>query len=231
MRLLIVRLSAMGDVIHGLPLAANAAAAGHEVGWLTGSRYAGLLEDAPFIRRLFLVDTRRGVPSRGGGILAVRRELRAWAPELTIDAQGLWKSALAARLAPAPVIGFSRAERREPGSALLCHRIVAPARQGRHVVERNLSLLEAAGIPVRSPSPDAAFLLDRRSPEADAFLARIPAPFALYHPGTARAEKAWGEERFAELARTLGTRRGLTPVISWGPGDALRVERFREVLP
>ena len=44
MRILIVRLSAMGDIVHTLPLAANARAGGAEVGWLTDRTYAGLLD-------------------------------------------------------------------------------------------------------------------------------------------------------------------------------------------
>lgn len=231
MKVLIVRLSAMGDIIHGLPVAANASAAGARVGWLTDSRYAALLEGAPFLERVFLAPA-RGNSGRGtGGLLDLRRALREWAPDVTIDVQGLWKSAVAARFARAPVIGFSRAARREPSSAILCQRPVEPASRLRHIVDRNLSLLEAAGIAVREPAPDARFLLGRSSPRAADFLAALPGPFALYHPGSARADKAWGEENFAALARLLREQRGLLPVISWGPGDLRRVERFRASLP
>jgi heptosyltransferase-1 len=229
MKILIVRLSAMGDVIHGLPVAANASAAGARVAWLTDGRYAPLLEGAPFLERVFLAPARSG---RGpSGLIDLRRSLREWAPDVTIDVQGLWKSAVAARLARAPVIGFARGARREPASALLCQRRVEPAGRLRHVVDRNLALLEAAGIPVRQPAPDARFLLETPGPRAAEFLAGLPRPFALYHPGSARPEKAWGEENFAALARRLRRERGLFPVISWGPGDAERVERFRASLP
>ncbi|MFN2386683.1 MAG: glycosyltransferase family 9 protein [Thermoanaerobaculia bacterium] len=229
MKILIVRLSAMGDVIHGLPVAANASAAGGRVAWLTDERYAPLLEGAPFLDRLFVAPGRSG---RGAGsLLRLRRSLREWAPDVTIDVQGLWKSAVAARLARAPVIGFSRMARREPYSAVLCQQPVEPAARLRHIVDRNLSLLEAAGIPVRQPAPDARFLLAPPGPRAAEFLAAIPRPFALYHPGSARPEKAWGEENFASLARLLRRQRGLFPVISWGPGDSARVDRFRGSLP
>ena len=232
MKILIVRLSAMGDIIHGLPVAANASAAGVRVGWLTDGRYAALLEGAPFLERLFLAPVRGADSGDGtGSLLGLRRAVREWAPDVTIDVQGLWKSAVAARLARAPVIGFSRSARREPSSAILCQRPVEPATRLRHIVDRNLSLLEAAGIVVREPAPDARFLLGRSSPRAAEFLAGLPGPFALYHPGSARAEKAWGEENFAALARLLRERAGLLPVISWGPGDSPRVERFRASLP
>jgi lipopolysaccharide heptosyltransferase I len=229
MKILIVRLSAMGDVIHGLPVAANASAAGARVGWLTDPRYAKLLEGAPFLERVFLAPGRNG---RGpGSLLGLRRALREWAPDVTLDVQGLWKSAIAARLPRAPVIGFARGARREPASALLCQQAVEPAARLRHVVDRNLSLLEAAGLPVRRPAPDARFLLAEPGPLAAGFLAELPRPFALYHPGSARPEKAWGEENYAELARRLRALRGLVPVVSWGPGDDARVDRFRALLP
>ena len=83
---------------------------------------------------------------------------------------------------------------------------VEPGPDARHVVDRNLALLSAVGIPVAARAPDAAYLLARPSPEADAFLAAQPRPFAVFHPGAGRAEKTWGEERFATLARALHAR-------------------------
>lgn len=222
----------MGDVLHGLPLAENARRSGASVGWLTEARYAGLLEDAPYVERVFVAGDRRREPSSGARrLFALRRALRAWKPDVTIDAQGLWKSAVASRLTPAPVVGFSSASRREPASALLCDYPVLPSTRVRHVVDRNLALLEAAGLPVVTRTPDAGYLLDRPSIPAAEFLDRQRRPFALYHPGTARAEKAWGEENFAQLARRICETRGLAPVISWGPGDESRVARFRAALP
>ncbi|MDQ2977958.1 MAG: lipopolysaccharide heptosyltransferase I, partial [Acidobacteriota bacterium] len=107
-RLLIVRLSAMGDIVHALPLAENARRAGAEVGWVVERGYVGLLEGNPAISRLFPADTRawRWSPfsSKSRGELScLRTDLLDFAPEATIDAQGLWKSALLARLARAPV--------------------------------------------------------------------------------------------------------------------------------
>ena len=163
---------------------------------------------------------------------ALRRELRAFAPDHTIDVQGLWKSALVARMAARPGRRDSpRAQRREGSSALLCDVRVEPGPDARHVVDRNLALLSAVGIPAAARAPDAAYLLARPSPEADAFLAAQPRPFAVFHPGAGREDKTWGEERFATLARALRARRGLHSVISWGPGDERRAERLAALLP
>ncbi len=236
MKLLLVRLSAMGDVIHTLPLAENAAAAGATVGWVAERAFAGLLEGNPNCARLFVADTKawRRRPFSAetrGGIRTLRRELRAFAPDHTIDVQGLWKSALIARMAGAPVVGFAAQERREGTSAPLCDVRVTPAPEARHVVDRNLALLSAAGIPVAARAPDAAYLLRRPSPGADAFLATVPRPFFVLHPGAGRQEKVWGEDRLARLAEVLAERRGVHPVISWGPGDETRAERLAALLP
>ena len=236
MKILIVRLSSMGDVIHALPLAENARAAGATVGWIVERPFAGLLEGNPHCARIFVADTRvwRKRPLSAGTlseIAALRRALRDFAPDRTIDAQGLWKSAMLARLPAAPVVGFAAAERREPGSALFTTVRVTPDAAAPHVVDRNLALLEAAGIPIVSRQPDAAHLRAVPSPAADAFLAALPRPFVVLHPGAARSEKAWGEERFARLAAGLRRERGLPAVVSWGPGDEERVERLRALAP
>ena len=236
MRLLIVRLSAMGDVIHALPLAANARAAGATVGWVVERSFSGLLQGNPNVDRVFVADTRdwRRRPFASETlreIRTLRSEIRGFSPDLSIDVQGLWKSAILARAAGAPVIGFAREARREPTSAVACSLPVVPSADAPHVVDQNLSLLAPAGIAVQSRAPDAAYLTGLSSPEADIFLASQQRPFALLHPGAARPEKAWGEERFAHLARGFIRESEISPVVSWGPGDERRAERLRSLLP
>ncbi len=235
MRLLIVRLSSLGDVIHTLPVAANARASGAEVAWVVEAGHRELVEANPDVDRVFVADTKRWrrqpfAPRTILEIGTLLRGLRELCPDATIDAQGLWKSALLARVAGAPVVGFAAADRKEPASALLCDRPVQPL-AGRHVVEQNLALAEAAGISVARRSPDARFLLSRPSPDADVFLAVQPRPFAVYHPGAGRPEKTWGEERFAALADLLSKNARLSAVVSWGPGEEERARRMSDLLP
>ncbi|MEO8347511.1 MAG: glycosyltransferase family 9 protein, partial [Acidobacteriota bacterium] len=109
MKLLIVRLSSFGDVIHALPIAANAKTAGAEVAWVVEPAYRGVLEADPDVARVFVADTKRWrrnpfSPGTLSDIARLRRSLREFAPDRTLDAQGLWKSALLARSAGAPVI-------------------------------------------------------------------------------------------------------------------------------
>jgi len=206
------------------------------VGWVVERAFAGLLEGNPSCDGVLVADgkgwrRRLLAPSTWRGLARLRSEMVRFAPDVVLEAQGLWKSAVVARAAGAPVVGFAAAARREPASAVLCGARVTPAASARHVVDRNLALLAAAGIPATERAPDARYLLKTPSPQADAFVAALPRPFAVFHPGAGRAEKAWGEERFARLAAALAERRGLTPVVSWGPGDAERAERLTALLP
>lgn len=236
MRILIVRLSAMGDIIHALPLALNAQMSGATVGWLADRRYGGLLAGNPCIERLFLADTRRWRKdplslSVLREIARLRKALREFAPDVTLDPQGLWKSALLARLAGARVVGFDAESRREPSSAVLVGKGIELTGDAVHVVDQNLSLLVPLGIPVTRRAPDARYLLARESSSACAFLRTLPSPFALYHPGASHAKKTWGEKNYAQLASRLHQDFGFYPAISWGPGDERRVERLCDLLP
>jgi lipopolysaccharide heptosyltransferase I len=236
MRLLIVRLSSMGDIVHALPLAANARAAGATVGWLTDRQYGGLLEGNPSLARVFLADTRRWrrnpfSPAHWREVARLRRSLRDFAPDATVDVQGLWKSALLARMAGAPVVSFSAAARREPTSAVLVSTGVGLGRDAVHVVDQNSSLLAPLGMPGARTAPDARYLLAGEGPAADAFLATLPAPFALFHPGASHSGKTWPVQMYAELASRLERDAGLFPVVSWGPGDEDRAALLSERLP
>lgn len=236
MRLLIVRLSAVGDIVHALPLAENASRVGVEVGWVVERSYAALLEGNPAIARIFPADTRRwrrsplSARSRAE-IRRLRSSLRGFGADATIDVQGLWKSALLARLAGAPVVSLGARDRRERTSSLLVDRPVLLGPGIPHVVDQNLSLLAPLSIPVSAPAPDARYLLAAPREEADRFAEGLPRPFALFHPGASRAHKAWGEESYAALARGLREEAGLFPAISWGPGDESRAERLALLLP
>jgi heptosyltransferase-1 len=236
MRLLIVRLSAMGDVIHALPLAENAHRAGAIVGWLTEPSHASLLDGNPNVAGVFRAPTKRWrrmpiAPSALSTLVNLRRQLRQFRPDFTLDVQGLWKSAALAHLAGAPVVSFAAPDRREPSSSLLIDRPVRLEPSLLHVVDQNLALLAPVGIPTSRRAPDARYLLESRSTEAERFLGAMSRPFVLYHPGAGQPEKAWGEERYAELARRLEGEQGFLPVVSWGPGDEARLARMAELLP
>jgi ADP-heptose:LPS heptosyltransferase len=143
--------------------------------------------------------------------------------------QGLWKSALVARMAPprwrsSPRGNAARDPR--PCSATW------PSSPGptRGVVDRNLALLSAVGSPPPR-APRCGVPARAAEPGSRCVPRRAAAPSPCLHPGAGREDKTWGEERFATLAKALHARRGLHSVISWGPGDRRRAERLAALLP
>src|SRR5689334_15443790 len=139
--MLVVRLGAMGDILHTLPAAASLKHSypGAHLTWVVESRWRPLLEDNPFIDRI--VELRRGSLS---GLLATRRELRSQKYDLAVDFQGLIKSAVTAAMAGAERIhGYHQSQTRERVAALFySNKTVA---RSTHVVDRHLELAAAAG--------------------------------------------------------------------------------------
>src|ERR671922_970357 len=145
MRILVVKLSSIGDIVHTLPAlaAVRRALPRADISWVVERRSAEILRDNPLLDHLIEVDTkalRRGLMS-GETLQAPRqqlRRLRASAFDVALDFQGLLKSASIARLSGARrVFGYSRAGLREPASALLLSkRVAVPSKI--HVIRKSL---------------------------------------------------------------------------------------------
>ncbi|HEX5760642.1 MAG TPA: glycosyltransferase family 9 protein, partial [Thermoanaerobaculia bacterium] len=197
-RILIVRTSALGDVVHALPVltALRRHLPGARIGWVVEAAMAPLLAGHPDLDELLVVRLREW--RRRPLAAATRRELggslsalRHFAPELALDLMGNHKAgALAALSGARRRIGAARAGRREPSSALWINEPVAP--RGLHAVDRGLALLDALGLPTEPPDFGGARLL------AGARLEPPPAPFVLLHPGAAGAGKRYPPERWGE---------------------------------
>ena len=125
MRILIVKLSSFGDIIHSMPALTDLKRARPdvEVDWLVEEGYATLVARHPGVARVHAVALRRlrWPPSRWPALVrhrrALKKTLRARRYDLAIDAQGLVKSAVLARLAGTPIVGFDAATAREPAAA------------------------------------------------------------------------------------------------------------------
>ncbi len=223
-RILILRLSALGDIVHALPLLAELRARwpNAHIGWLVEPLGRSLIEGHPLIDRVHLVPKKEWKTDKlaalRGPLRALRAELRAEHYELSIDVQGLTKSAIWGWQAGARRrIGFRGRDSRELATVLNNERVAPPA-AARHVVERNLALLAPLGItpgPVRFPmhvQPTARLRVDEQ-------LGPDPTPLALVNPGASWATKIWPPERLGELARRLAERHGLRVGVTWGPGE------------
>ncbi|MCL4819400.1 MAG: glycosyltransferase family 9 protein [Vicinamibacteria bacterium] len=217
MRVLIVRLSAIGDVVHTLPALLALHRAGHEVGWVAEPAARPLLQAHPLLAELIAAPAAKAF-AFGPAAEAVRA-LRAGRWDVALDFQGLWKSAAWAALSGARAIGFESAARREPASALLlAERHPLPA-AAVHVIDKNLALLGALGIDAlgarefplpAAPAAEAAV--------AEQLASRRLGRFALLNPGGGWTSKLWPAGRWAELARLLDAR-GVPSLVAWGPGE------------
>src|ERR1700688_5088176 len=159
-RFLVVRLTALGDILHTVPAVAalRVAHASAKIDWVVERKWAPVLEGSPAIDEVIPFDRR----SLWGAIECVQR-LRENRYTCAIDFQGLYKSSVLAALSGAARrIGFDRAWASEDGAAMFYTERVVPT--GRHVAELNYSLAEQAGAsrpatpeyPLRVPAGGAA---------------------------------------------------------------------------
>lgn len=151
-RVLLVRLSAMGDVVQatGAVRALHEARPDLQLRWVVQRPFAPLVEGLPGVE-VFIHD--RGAGARG--FLRTGRELRAWRPDVALDLQGNWKSAGLARLSGARTrVGAAGAARRERASAVLLTDLLGVGSDGAHPARQALAL-------VRAIAPDAADLPPR----------------------------------------------------------------------
>ena len=234
MKVLIVKLSSFGDVIHTFPAVSDLAAAvpGVAIDWLVDEAFAPLVRLHPAVALVHAIAWRRlrWPPARWpdfvGGLAAHRRHLTARGYDHVVDLQGLMKSALAARLAGVPVAGYDRGSAREPAAARLYrHRHVVA--KGAHAVERSRRLLAAAiGYPVPA-GPGRFGLAVPPRPAIDG----LPAGYVLVAHAASWATKLWPEERWrALLGRLAGEGRGM--VLPWGnEAERARAEGLAAGIP
>ncbi len=224
MEIVLVRLSALGDVVHTWPLAVALRGARPEarLTWVVEAPLAPLVEGHPAVDRMVTTATkrwrRRPLASDTRQEVAALRASFADRPELCIDAQGLAKSALVARLTGAPRrVGLARAWRRELVAGLAYTETI-PAHNG-HVVARNLELVRALGVapPTTTPCPDGAWLR-ARLPRGGTSHGR-----AVILPGAGNPRKLLPVTVLAALARQLSAA-GLPVCVAWGPAERVRAE-------
>lgn len=215
MRVLLVRTSALGDVVHTLPalVALRSRYPQARLGWVVEEAFAPLLAAHAALDEVIPVATRRW--RRDGG--AARREipaavgaLRRFAPDVALDVMGNHKGGLLTRLSGARRrIGARRSDRREPSSAAWINEPTPVA--GTHAVDRTLSLLA----PLDAVPAVADFAPDRLLPGA---VPSAGTPAVLLHPGAGWANKVYPPALWAEVLRRLGAATGLPTGVLVGPG-------------
>lgn len=218
--ILIVRLGAMGDIVHALPVAAalRARFSDARIDWVVDERHRELLELVPVVDRRIVLRTKSASVWRR--VTELRGTLARESYDIAIDVQGLVKSAVVARLSGARrILGFTAPHLRERAARLLYTETRDPG-QTAHVIEKNLTLASSLGADVSRiqfplAAPDSAALeaiRDRRVTRGDS-------SFAVLNPGAAWPNKRWPPDRFGAVAQWLRRERGLGSVVTWGPGD------------
>ncbi len=242
--LLIVRLSAMGDIIHTLPAAAVLRQAFPQatLGWLIEERWAELLctlryprsgprsPQRPLVDRLHsvnLADWRRSLFSFNTlqQMATMLSDLRGIKYDAVIDFQGAVRSGLLARWSGAPIV-YGDAQPRENAASMFYTRSVQLQLNGTHVVQQAVALAGKL-IPATVRAAPVEFPVD---PDAERKIAALTADlngFVILNPGAGWGAKMWPAERYAQVANELA-KDGLSSLVNYGPGEeglAASVER------
>ena len=228
-RILIIKPSAIGDVVHSLPilnLLRRRFPEAH-IAWLVTPACAGLLDGHSQLNEVIRFERRefgKGYKSPRIAVELFRftRSLRERKFDLVIDLQGLFRSGWLVWQTRAPYrVGFASA--REGAWLFYTHRVPTGTPE-QHAIERYLSIAEALGCP-RGPA-EFVFAVDDGDRRRVADL--VPdGRYAVLLPGTNWETKRWPAERFAALAPMLRERLGLRPVIAGGPDAAPLAELLR----
>ncbi|MCS7208855.1 MAG: lipopolysaccharide heptosyltransferase II [Fimbriimonadales bacterium] len=249
-RLLILKVSSMGDIVHATPVAAALKRAFPHlyIGWIAEDRHAGVIDGSPRIDRLHIIP-HQALRARPFGREAWRivgqlaRELRAERYQVALDLQGLLKSAIWGVLGRIPIrYGAHRMRELTP---LLLRRIPIAERADRHVVQQYLDAARWLGASGEFPdlyaSPDDAhlpeppvefplFVPDAAHQQVAYKLAQLGAdgkPLASLNPSAGREWKRWDIAKFAELSDRIEAEWGIPAVFVGGPGDRPLEERLR----
>ena len=216
--ILIVRLGALGDIIHAVPAAAalRRAFPDARIDWLVDAKHRPMIDLVTVVDRPVVLER-----SSASGWMDAARRMRPTPYDVAIDFQGLLKSAILSRMSGAGrVIGFSIWHLREKTA----RPFYSEAGGGRdesaraaHVIYKNLELLRVLGVESSEVSFPLAQVESRALAEArNAF---GDSPFALINPGAAWPNKRWPPERFGEVAAFLREIRNLRSLVLWGPGE------------
>ncbi len=204
-RILAVRLSSMGDVIHTLPAVASLKHSfpGSYLAWVIDPRWAILLEDNPYVDEVILFNRRSF-----RGIIECRRVLRERRFDMVVDFQGLIKSGLLASAArPQRIFGFHESHCRERLAALFYSDRIAT--DAPHVVDKNLALARGAG----AVNTLNTFPVPVGKPEGEL----PPGEFVLASPLGGWRSKQWPMRHYSELAALLVRKLGMPLVLNGSP--------------
>ncbi|MCE4055811.1 lipopolysaccharide heptosyltransferase I [Pseudomonas sp. Au-Pse12] len=227
MRVLLIKTSSLGDVIHALPALTDAARAipGIKFDWVVEEGFAEIPTWHPAVGKVIPVAIRRWRKNiwqtiKSGEWRRFKQSVRSTKYDLVIDAQGLLKSAWLTRYVRAPVAGLDKHSAREPLASRFYSRRLAVAR-GQHAVERVRQLFAVAlGYDLPQGLGDYGLNVEK--------LVELPRknPFVLFLHGTTWDTKHWPEAYWRELTERMGML-GVEVKLPWGnAAEKARAERI-----
>ncbi len=227
MRILLVKLTSLGDVVKALPVIADIAEAipRATVDWLVERPCDSLLALHPGLERVIPLELRRFRKDREylaglRGVAADLAELRARRYDCIVDLQSRVKSAVFARLARGPVVGLSPHPGSEPGYRWVCARGVAGPLKGTSAIAFNRIIAARA---LGYPEPIRAPRFGLKPPTPDALL-RPEGRYAVLAHASSSPAKAWPVEGWIAVGRTLADR-GIRCILPWGNQEESQAAR------
>jgi len=229
-RILVVKLRAVGDVILTTPVLRNLRLAypGAAIDFLTEPPSAAILRTFPDVNEVVLfnrreVETAGPVKASKRGLELIRK-IRERNYDLVLDLFGNPRTALVTRLSRAKWrVGFNWRGRKH------AYNVVVPSRASQiHEVEFNLDALRWLGIPVVETRPQVVVTPEAEA-EADAFFRQNnlqPGQVLAVNAAGGWATKRWPVSRFAEVARRVYGEFGMPTLVLWGPGELDLAERL-----
>jgi heptosyltransferase-1 len=215
-KILIIKLSALGDVVHTLPAlhALRKEYPGARIDWLVEEAASPLLKDHPLLNRVhvFRKAWRKKISRHLFSEIipfykAIQKEKFDWA----IDFQGLTKSGISAYFSRArEVIGFGDRDGREINKLFTSIKIIPPP--GQHIVKKNLCLLEPFGI----KDPEICFPMPEFKQDG---VVPINREYFVVNPGAGWVNKMLPLDILGSLCVRISRETGWEIVISWGPGE------------
>lgn len=228
MRILLIKTSSLGDVIHNLPAVTDLCAClpGVQIDWAVEEAFTDIPRLHPGVGRVIPVAVRRwrrqfASPSTWGEIAGVRRAVRDGSYDLTIDTQGLLKSAWISRWAGGRRCGYTSASAREPIAARFyddCHDVP----RSLHAVQRNRQLV------ARCLGYDIDATVDY------GIAARLDVPLhgaAMLLTATSRDDKLWPEDHWIRLGQALRARGIASRLPAGTPAERERASRIAGAIP
>jgi len=226
MKILIVKISALGDVVHSLPVLdwIRQAEPTAEIHWLVDERFAPILQDHPDVRRVHPVGLKnRSFPAALQEVMSVGRRLRGEKDDLLLDLQGNSKSGLFSFLSGARRrFGFARDAVREWPNLLTSNAKVSLTPNDFHISDRSLAIARAA-FPNGSTdlcagplaaNPVAGLQVRKKLDQ----LGFPDSGFLVLHYGTTWSTKLWALAHWRELVKRLAGE-GERILLTWGNAE------------